>query len=366
MVMRKSFLGLDLIRFCAAAMVMFYHLAYFAWLPKHGGSGLYRTALEPIAPLVDFGWVGVEIFFVISGFVIALSAQGRSPRDFLIGRATRLYPAAWICATVTLAVLLWNGKPDWTGWIGSMLLNPVGPWIDGVYWTIVVEMVFYAWVYFFMRFAGADRIFVLGWVLALLSSSFWCLRVLALLLFDVHFDQFLGLWSQLLLVEFGSFFALGVALWSAVSKSGWTKPRLALALASLPGCLVELAAHTRSVALDNGVALSASPAIVWTIVMVAFFAAVTWNDRIHARLGHWAGPLRQVGLATYPLYLVHFVAGREIMLMIGDPLTALALVVPGVCLLSLGVVRMERPLRRGILWLVSPREDQLQLAESRT
>ncbi|PLK27137.1 acyltransferase [Novosphingobium sp. TH158] len=366
MVMRKSFLGLDLIRFCAAAMVMFYHLAYFAWLPKHGGSGLYHAAFEPVVPLVDFGWVGVEIFFVISGFVIALSAQGRLPRDFLIGRATRLYPAAWICATVTLAVLLWNGKPDWTGWVGSMLLSPAGPWIDGVYWTIVVEMVFYAWVYFLMRFAGADKIHFLGWILALLSSAFWGLRVLALLLFDVHFDQFLGLWSQLLLLEFGSFFALGIALWSAVRRGGWSRSRMALALVSLPGCLVELVAHARSVALESGTELSASPIIAWLVIMVALFTAVNRNDRIHARLGHWAGSVRQLGLATYPLYLVHFAAGREIMLMIGDPWLALALVLPGLCLLSLGIVRMEGPLRRGILWLVAPSDRTLRLAESRT
>jgi peptidoglycan/LPS O-acetylase OafA/YrhL len=58
------------------------------------------------APYTWFGWVGVEIFFVISGFVIANSASKSSPKEFLFGRALRLYPAVWIASTLSLVILL--------------------------------------------------------------------------------------------------------------------------------------------------------------------------------------------------------------------------------------------------------------------
>ena len=53
-----------------------------------------------LAPWGSFGWIGVEIFFVISGYVIASSAEGAAPRTFLRRRAQRLLPAAWVCATI--------------------------------------------------------------------------------------------------------------------------------------------------------------------------------------------------------------------------------------------------------------------------
>ncbi|WP_368735457.1 acyltransferase family protein, partial [Klebsiella aerogenes] len=87
-----------------------------------------------------FGWVGVEIFFVISGFVIANSATKSSPAEFLLGRALRLYPAVWVCATATLLVLVLLGHRPVSDfivpYIHAMTLVPkgvIGEWLDGVY-----------------------------------------------------------------------------------------------------------------------------------------------------------------------------------------------------------------------------------------
>src|SRR5437868_3352741 len=98
---QRSFLGLDLVRFAAALAVAFFHLSFWWWLPG-------TDPVAPIGPVLSepfrWGWVGVPIFFVLSGFVITLSADGKTARQFVIGRALRLYPAVWICATLTLLI----------------------------------------------------------------------------------------------------------------------------------------------------------------------------------------------------------------------------------------------------------------------
>lgn len=348
--MRRSYIGLDLIRFAAAAMVALYHLVYFWWLPRHATPAEFGAAFRPLAGLVDFGWVGVEVFFVISGFVIAFAAEGKSTRAFAVGRVARLYPGAWLCASITAIVMLAVGRPDGPGWLGSMLLSPVGPWIDGTYWTIGVEIWFYVLVGLTLFFAGSRRIPTLAWMLALGSSAFWTIR-LALLAAGVHLDRYLGLWSQVLLLEFGCFFALGIAIWLSTKSGGWNRTRLALVGASLPGCLIELAGHIRSTAQENQVAPGITPLLVWAAAIALMVWLVLGNERLHARFGHHAKTVRTVGLATYPLYLIHSNVGREAMLAIGSPWLAIVLVLPGVCLLAFAVVRAEALIRPAIMRL---------------
>ncbi len=87
--------GLDIVRFLAAAMVVLFH---YTWKNQQAG------------PAFDSGWVGVEIFFVISGFVIASSANNVTAIAFIRRRFSRLYPAAICCAIISYGFILWNGR----------------------------------------------------------------------------------------------------------------------------------------------------------------------------------------------------------------------------------------------------------------
>ena len=81
--------GLDLVRFLSAVSVAAFHLTR-------------RNYGDPT--LMPFGWVGVEVFFVISGLVIANSAGGATPSSFAANRFLRLYPGAWCSAAITLGI----------------------------------------------------------------------------------------------------------------------------------------------------------------------------------------------------------------------------------------------------------------------
>ena len=144
------FRHIDSLRAVAALLVVWLHFAQFL-RPITGADPWFLGFLQAAPRLVDFGRVGVIIFFAISGFVICRSFGG--PREgagkrFVIRRLCRLYPAYWVS--------MLGGV--WVWWLcGYRLTGPMlaanatmGPMflgqdcLIGVYWTLHVELIFYA------------------------------------------------------------------------------------------------------------------------------------------------------------------------------------------------------------------------------
>src|SRR5260221_8118683 len=91
--------GLDVLRGCAAGAVMLHH------------HGQYYDVLFPgRTPLVfDMGpgHFGVELFFIISGFVILMSIErSKTVRAFAISRVTRLVPAFLVALLLATTILI--------------------------------------------------------------------------------------------------------------------------------------------------------------------------------------------------------------------------------------------------------------------
>jgi peptidoglycan/LPS O-acetylase OafA/YrhL len=99
----------DLLRFLAVIGVVFFHYAFRGYASE----GM-TTMPYPLAPIAKYGYFGVHLFFIISGFVIMLSASSGNLRNFIISRIVRLYPAFWICCTITFLFVLIMGAPRYT------------------------------------------------------------------------------------------------------------------------------------------------------------------------------------------------------------------------------------------------------------
>ena len=186
-----TIIGLDIARFLAALSVVLYHYAFFSWHEPAGATGLRAAigtsvAYPALLPISWWGWVGVEIFFVISGLVICLSAERQSSAAFLRSRILRIAPALWFFATISLLVtFLYSSATVETVlpmYLRSIVLFPRGPWIDGVYWTLTVEAVFYAlicllilssWITRLQSIARAASMLVLGFYLMVLAARAW-------------------------------------------------------------------------------------------------------------------------------------------------------------------------------------------------
>jgi peptidoglycan/LPS O-acetylase OafA/YrhL len=129
------------LRGAAAMMVVIQHSLEMTHLQ---GSALF----DPMLDRVNFGRLGVTLFFLISGFVVPFSFRGGQPlRTFAISRFFRLYPAYWVSIALFLVLGFWHGNPVPVDTILAnltMLQNFLGyRGIGNAYWTLALEMMFY-------------------------------------------------------------------------------------------------------------------------------------------------------------------------------------------------------------------------------
>jgi peptidoglycan/LPS O-acetylase OafA/YrhL len=100
--------------------------------------------------VASFGWTGVELFFLISGFVICMTGWGRRPADFFVSRVVRLVPAYWAAIAVTALVLflfprLTDGiRPSMVLTNLTMVQQAYGVSnLVPAFWTLLIELLFY-------------------------------------------------------------------------------------------------------------------------------------------------------------------------------------------------------------------------------
>jgi peptidoglycan/LPS O-acetylase OafA/YrhL len=315
-----QFYGIDFLRFFAALLVLIYHFGFVSWAAP--GSDLNPAirlydGYRILAPFIGTGWVGVEIFFVISGFVIAYTANGASPFNFLNRRIRRLGPAVWICASLSLPVLLATGaslREALTRYFASLAFLPYVPKVSGSYWTLPVELAFYGLIFLLLcrdLFHRIERVtLLLGygsvflWVLYYLRP--WLpiggLRHVITLLGDKPA-------GDLLLTHYGVFFAVGLMIW-LVNVYGWTISRVtALAAFVMAGVLEIAATTTKSSSWTGYHEWAAVPIALWLAAVISIMVSIKYNRHLVRYFNCRPNIVRTIGLVTYPLYLVHVPVG---------------------------------------------------------
>ncbi|MFJ3204972.1 acyltransferase family protein [Streptomyces sp. NPDC086989] len=143
---------LDGLRLIAALSVVSFHWAGVNIHPEVWGQKP-QVLMPDTHRFASYGWMGVQLFFLISGFVICMSCWGRSPRDYFTSRVVRLYPAYWAGIVITTLVVNFaatvraSRRPMSISDVLTnltMLERPLGVTeADGVYWTLWIELRFY-------------------------------------------------------------------------------------------------------------------------------------------------------------------------------------------------------------------------------
>lgn len=256
----------------------------------------------------------MQIFFVISGLVIAYSVEGQSTLTFAKKRVLRLVPIVWISATLAVpsAIVIFGIGPSRVAaqWLGTLLFLPNGPWIMGQFWTLPIEICFYGFVSL-MIFARLGRhLEPLAWGLALASAAYFLLTGVG----GWHDDH--PRLTALLLLQHGGFFSLGILITRA-DQYGYRLRHVPLAALCLvlAGVQIRFAAQSEPSFRDINGAWPV-PFAIWTLAILAIAASFHWKKALAGPLGKHAGAVRTIGLITFPLYLVHMHLGAPVMVQI--------------------------------------------------
>lgn len=293
--MHDRLAGLDLLRLAAALAVVLFHFGYRGT----AGQGLSHVAFAELAGLAKYGFLGVDLFFIISGFVIAASAQGHTAWRFAVARLARLYPAHAVCMSLTaLVIALWGVPPHTVSvrqWIANLtMLSPAlgQPFMDGAYWSIVLELVFYGWIGLFIALGILESRFipiVSAWLgLCWLNSAV------------LH----VGALNVLVLTEYGPLFAGGMLIHRIWRGDRGAEIWGLLGVAFLLGLThaIEIRAGFSRLYGD-----SLDIATLWLLhagLYAIFCAGLIASKRIVP-----SPIVLALGGLTYPLYLVHQNAG---------------------------------------------------------
>lgn len=263
---------IDGLRGIAALVVMGFHLT-----TRY--DQLYHHA-QPLPFRIAWGFVGVQLFFAISGFVILMTLRNaKAPMDFVVSRFSRLYPTYWACLLLTAALLLLFPLPQHavTGpQVAGNLLMFHGLFgvvdVNGAYWTLKVELIFYALMLLLWTFGLLKRplLPVIVWLAGALASRFveapWLVQLFGLL-------------------DWIPWFAIGIAVYVFAGKHDDYK-------------------LTPVVLLLSAVAIAKSDG-VWLVGLAALVTALMYAAAVGKLKGAGSKVLLFLGAISYPLYLLH-------------------------------------------------------------
>jgi peptidoglycan/LPS O-acetylase OafA/YrhL len=280
---RERIVELDSLRGIAAGLVLVYHFTNWPTFHQEKIRGL---------PYIAWGRHGVVLFFVISGYVIFMTATSGGPREFLTSRIARLFPAYWFCVMLTyvvtslhagIAVGFYNQPPGLAG--AAFNLTMLQKFfnindIDDSYWTLALELSFYGYILLLVAASNLHRI------------ELWCLAWLMVDVIGIVYDL-PPPFDAILLLERGHLFIAGMMLFRIHEN-----PRRWLSWLVL------------GVAASWTVFFSQMYSSTWFELAAIALVAVAVFRRpaiLRLRILLWGGTL------SYPLYLIHQNIGFVVM-----------------------------------------------------
>lgn len=229
---------LDSLRGIAAlAVVLFHYTTGYSGTFHHGYGIFWEFSL---------GYLGVQLFFIISGFVIFLTLENtKKPMEFVVSRFSRLYPTYWAAIFLTLACISLYPLPSYNISVKDIMLNltMLQYWIpakniDSVYWTLGVELSFYilAFFVFLMKQQKNVDILIVCWLL---------LAIITKLTYYPHRDFI----SKLLIFNYCQLFSAGICFYHIKNNGVSLKKNIILILCLLTQLIVSTVTETVSITL---------------------------------------------------------------------------------------------------------------------
>ena len=272
-------IAVDALRGVAALAVVLFH--YTTRFVELYGANSVPTLVFPA------GHYGVNLFFIISGFVIFMTLERtKHPFDFVVSRFSRLFPAFWVAIALTWTVTQAFGLPGKEVNLSHALLNVfmlhglLGvPHVDGVYWTLEVELLFYIGMLTLYLWGRLHRVHWVIWALLFLRMAYY----VAANQFGVDLSWTL---SRLLILKYVPWFALGICVYQSFEPAAGHPQSMRWTMLAALTCLL----------LVDGWQLAALATLMSVVVWAAARGSLPLLEQ---------PVLVFFGTISYTLYLLH-------------------------------------------------------------
>jgi peptidoglycan/LPS O-acetylase OafA/YrhL len=337
MVKQQRIAELDALRGFAALSVCFFHCALIC----PGGTQLLRY--------LKYGGTGVDLFFMISGFVIFMSLNSSQKlKDFWFLRFVRLFPVYWIAIVITIALLYFGHAEcsmSWNYIIGNIfMIYPVvkaNPWLDPC-WTLYVELTFYFFIGLIAFCKWLDKIELLIWIGLLTVTVINGVYILTGNCYAAYIRFFIITREVIPLISYFGFFAGGI-LYYRVYTLGWSANRVILLILCF---LFTLLIHSVSGRLN--LLFSAPERLLCEVFFNILFIAVIKNKAGFLKM-KW---LLFAGTISYALYLIHASVGQDLSIYLYPYINKFAALLIGltaaIILSALITFFLEKPVQRWV------------------
>jgi peptidoglycan/LPS O-acetylase OafA/YrhL len=287
--------ALDGLRLLAALAVCSYHYtAKDQEVAKSWGTSPVNL-FHDLSKVGTYGTLGVQLFFMISGFVICMSSWGKPLGEFFRSRVARIYPAYWVAivmvtvASLILPVVVHHLRSDEILLNLTLLQQPMGsPRVIGVDWTLWVELKFYIFFGLLVVWRGVTYrrvvLFCILWTVACVFARVADNPFTDELVFRDHAPYFIAGLAFYLIHRYGSDWML----WGIVVMSFLLAQRYSVTAMWHPGQSGPYARNPHVVEL-----LVALLFVIMAAVALGWLSWANWK---------W---LTFAGALTYPFYLIH-------------------------------------------------------------
>jgi len=263
---------LDSLRGIACLSVLLFH-----YTTKY--SEIFSTSITTQLFNFKYGGQGVDLFFIVSGFVIFLTIKKNTkPVDFVYKRFTRLYPTFWICVLLTFFLIRYSDLIMYQRNFSELIYNlTMVPdvfgvkRVDGVYWSLLPELMFY-----FLMFC----LLIVKKIKYIDSICFvWLLGILINNMHDIMPIR------VLLNLKFAHLFIIGISFYKIKNKESKWWTHLLILCSFIVSIIISDSLHKP----------------VFLLFFIAIFYLFVYNKLNWIKLK----PLIILGEISYALYLIH-------------------------------------------------------------
>lgn len=324
---KLRFYEIDLFRFLAALSVVLFHYTFRGYAADDKSI----LSFPELGAIFKYGYLGVDLFFMISGFVILMTALNKDAVGFTISRITRLYPAFWVGVTLTALATLVIGGEKYSVHLDqyianlTMIAELLGvPYVDGVYWSLLVELKFYLLIFLVLAFRCIEKIKIIisGWAAATLLISF----VDAPEVFRFFLEP-----------KWSSYFIAGM-VFCLIRLEGISLYKTILAVVAYALSVMYTYWRIRPLEKDYHTDFSEVTAIgIVSLFYLVFFMVALGKTTLIDRKG-----MLLFGAMTYPLYLIHQNIGYMIFNEFGESINKYVLLLLTISLMMLASYVIHR------------------------